>query len=196
MVSPGFERILDSPTLTTQQRRRLLSAYRKALASGARTGIRNLGDFAINIREADVAASADLWAQARFPELISQVTDTTKSISQRVIEAGLQEGLGIDEIAENLEARFSDWASVDGKQSRAEMIARTETGEALNEATLQSYQFAGIREVHVEDGDQDEVCAAAVASSPWTVELAQAQKLGHPNCTRGFRPKIPGEVVD
>jgi hypothetical protein len=43
--------------------------------------------------------------------------------------------------------------------------------------------------VDVLDGDDDEPCASANGAR-WTVEEAEANPLGHPNCTRAFSPVV------
>jgi phage portal protein BeeE/acetolactate synthase regulatory subunit len=114
---------------------------------------------------------------------IKGINDTTREAVRSVVEAGVREGLSSRELASRIESlgEFDD--------VRAELIARTETGYALNDGALSTYREFGTREVFVYDGDMDAECAAANGST-WTVEQAESDPLGHPNCTRDFAPVV------
>jgi hypothetical protein len=100
-----------------------------------------------------------------------------------VVEQGVAQGLSPAELADNIKGL----GTFDG--SRAELIARTETGYALNDGALSTYREFGASRVHVNDGDKDEACANA-NGSVWTLEEAESDPLGHPNCTRDFAPIV------
>ena len=71
---------------------------------------------------------------------------------------------------------------------RAETIARTEMGEALNGAAIDSYRDAGIGMVEVIDGDGDEACAAVNGRTFPKDDLPDM--LANTNCTRDFVPVL------
>lgn len=114
---------------------------------------------------------------------IKGINDTTREAVREVVEAGVREGLSPAELASRIKSlgTFDD--------ARAELIARTETGYALNDGALSTYREFGTNEVFVYDGDRDDVCAAANGST-WTLEHAESDPLGHPNCTRDFAPVV------
>lgn len=72
---------------------------------------------------------------------------------------------------------------------RAQLIANTETGMAMNQGAILSYREAKIEKVEVLDGDGDDICAEANGQI-WTLEQAEENPLGHPGCTRSFAPVV------
>ena len=128
------------------------------------------------------------FATARWPSLIRRVDATTREAVRRTIQAGLDAGKGADAIGRDLTRQFRGWTErAPGKQSRAELIARTETAEAYNAGALDQYAGRGLRRVLVYDGDYDEACADA-DGQVWTVGYARAHPIEHPNCVRSFGP--------
>jgi hypothetical protein len=72
---------------------------------------------------------------------------------------------------------------------RADRIARTEGAILNNIGNILGYKGGGVETVTVEDGDDDEECAAANGQE-WTLEEALSDPLAHPNCTRNFEPNV------
>lgn len=68
-------------------------------------------------------------------------------------------------------------------------IARTESAYTFNHASGTLMGEAGIKQVEIMDGDEDEDCAAANGET-WSVEEYMSDLLGHPNCTRVGLPKL------
>jgi hypothetical protein len=118
---------------------------------------------------------------------IKGINDTTRTAVRQVVEQGVREGLSPAELGRNIR----DLGEFNG--ARAEMIARTETGLALNDSALGTYNEFGVRQVYVYDGDKDAVCAAANGST-WTLAEAESNPLGHPNCIRDFAPVVKAQV--
>lgn len=114
---------------------------------------------------------------------ITGINDTTREAIARLIGEGFANGLGPAEIADNIEAAttFDD--------ARAEMIARTETAYALNEAQVSSYREVGVGKVEVIDGDADAICSQ-VHGATWSLDEALSNPVGHPNCVRDFIPLL------
>jgi hypothetical protein len=131
---------------------------------------------------------------------VTAINATTRDELVAIVADGIGQGLSMTQLADAIEAG-SDLTPLIGRSGalignldyRAEMIARTETGTAYNQAALESYRDANIEMIQVLDGDEDDICA------PWadvTVPIDEApDDLGHPNCTRDFLPVI-GSAAD
>lgn len=72
---------------------------------------------------------------------------------------------------------------------RADTIARTETAIEFNHGNVLGMHQAGVQNVEVHDGDDDEECAAA-NGQVWPVSYALANPVAHPNCSRAFSPVL------
>ncbi len=80
--------------------------------------------------------------------------------------------------------------------SRAETIARTESGTLYNQGFVQAGIDSGLVDgVLVEDGDGDSECAEADGQT-WDLDDAMANPLAHPNCVRSFTYVLKGEDGD
>lgn len=112
---------------------------------------------------------------------VTNINDTTRDAIRAVIEQGIEDELTADELADAV----SEATAFD--EARAELIARTESGYVYNRAAVESYRSYDVGQVSVIDGDGDDICAAA-NGAVWTLEEAEADPLGHPNCTRDFLP--------
>ncbi len=115
---------------------------------------------------------------------VRKVAETTRDDIRRLVGQQAENGWTIDELAE----RILEMGEINS-ESRAVMIARTETGQGYNLGSVAAYRSAGLSHVDVLDGDEDEPCASANGSR-WTLEEAEANPLGHPNCTRAFQPVV------
>ncbi len=133
-------------------------------------------------------AKADPFSDAVEEELLTRtglrikgINDTTRDAVVNAIRDGYEANLTVDEVAQ----RISELPAFD--DARAEMVARTESGYAYNYAAVSSYREYGVERVEVIDGDEDEACAQANGST-WTLDEANENPLGHPNCVRDFIP--------
>lgn len=118
----------------------------------------------------------------RAAERVTGIDETTRERLRTLVEASVDGGWSTGELAKAIRA---DESAAFGK-ARAEMIARTETGTVLNEATVAGYRASGrVTKVKVYDGDDDEPCASANGAT-WDLDEAEANPLGHPNCVRSF----------
>lgn len=79
------------------------------------------------------------YARRQGSLIIEEVTGTTRDGIRQVVTAGLEEGLSQTEIARGLEQ-----AMTDASPYRAEMIARTETSNAIHAARTAQFRSAGI----------------------------------------------------
>jgi HK97 family phage portal protein len=117
---------------------------------------------------------------------IVNVSDTTRSEVQRLVGLQAENGWSAAELAQQIRQLSETRSPI-----RALTIARTESGTAYNLGAVTAYRAGGVTHVTVLDGDEDEPCASANGST-WTLEQAEANPLGHPNCTRAFSPVVGG----
>lgn len=116
--------------------------------------------------------------------LVRRVADTTKDEIRALVGRQAAEGWSVTQLADEIE-KLGEIRSV----SRAQMIARTESGTGYNLGSVVAYRTAGLTHVDVLDGDEDEPCKSANGSR-WTLDEARANPLGHPNCIRAFAPVV------
>lgn len=114
---------------------------------------------------------------------ISGINETTRLAVAEAIKDGIANKSTISDVVKSI----SDLFAFD--PARSETIARTESGTTYNVAAVASYREYKVDKVEVIDGDRDEICAAANGSI-WTLERAESEPLGHPNCTRDFSPYL------
>ena len=111
---------------------------------------------------------------------IGGINETTREAIGDVVLAGLDESLTASEIAD----RVGELGVFN--ESRAEMIARTETAFAYNAAAISSYRELGVQEVTAIDGDGDPECADRDGK---TFSVEEAQDIeDHPNGTLDWVP--------
>lgn len=115
---------------------------------------------------------------------IKGVAETTKDEIRLLVGKQADEGWSLEELQKQIRAK-GEIAS----RSRALTIARTETGTAYNQGAIAAYKAGGVTHVTVLDGDDDEPCASANGAT-WTLEEAEQNPLGHPNCVRAFSPVV------
>jgi len=114
------------------------------------------------------------------------VSDTVRDQVKNTLTRGLEEGWTLEQVRDAVEGG-PIW------ESRADVIARTEVGFALNRGTVDTYRGAGIEKVSVLDGpgclkEGHDDMKAGVNGQRWSVEDAEEYPLGHPNCRRDFAP--------
>lgn len=123
-------------------------------------------------------------------ERATLINDTTKASVTNVIQTafadGDAEGLG-DKVLETMREDF------DGYEAwRAERIARSESAIGFNHANALGWSTAGVEEVDILDGTEDDVCDEANGAT-WTLAEFMADPIGHPNCVRGASPVVPDD---
>lgn len=118
--------------------------------------------------------------------LIKSVTGTTKANMQSLLVNDIMEGKTPEEIAQNITEHFDefpDW--------RASRIARSETRDAFNHATLTIAKEAGLRYVRAKDaqlGPTDEDCEARDGKLLTIREAKKELDKTHANDTLEFEP--------
>lgn len=123
---------------------------------------------------------------AAVAERVTKIEETTRDRLKAYVQIGLNEGMSIQDLARLIR----DDPSAAFKPQRARLIARTETGTALNVASVNGYRASGrVTKVVVHDGDgsgdTDDACVMANGQE-WTLDEAEANPLEHPACTRSF----------
>jgi len=155
-----------------------------------------LGPHLAGIAQTVTARAKDVFAKASFESEVEQfildqtglritgINGTTRDAVRGIIASGISDGLTAQDIADSIETLPAF------DEARAELVARTETGYAYNSASVRSYREYGVEKVQIFDGDGDPICADALARNGgiWTVDEAESDPLGHPNCTRDFAP--------
>jgi hypothetical protein len=122
------------------------------------------------------------FIRKRTGERILDINRTTRETIAGLIAEGFASGLGPAEVADRIEA------STAFNEARAELIARTETMLAYNDANLSSFREFGVSEVEAIDGDEDDECASR-NGQVYPIEEAFGI-FDHPNGTLDWAPVI------
>jgi hypothetical protein len=139
----------------------------------------------MSFRLDDTATRAIL---AHSGQRVTGISETTRQALAELLAEGQARGDTTMEIANSIEHLFSvTW------QSRMEMIARTEIGEAQRVSAIDRYTATGLVDrVTLRDGEDDEPCASRNGT---TVPIGQAPQLAHPNCTLVLIPVLRDGVA-
>jgi len=115
---------------------------------------------------------------------------TTRDAVREMLVDALTEGWSFQEFSSRLveSGLFSD--------ARADLIARTEMATAMNAGRVKTYEKLGFEYVVVSDEAECGQDICNVDGEVWTLEEAAAEPLGHPNCTRSFRPATREEAAE
>lgn len=133
--------------------------------------------------------NAQMYRTQRTAQLVTKLEDTTRKMLQTDLINGMKDGDTPAEIARTMEKNYAF------SESRAETIARTETGFAWNHAGIKTYQDGGAHAVRVFDGDYDSDCAEA-DGQVWSFDYAMNHLLQHPRCVRSFAPEMENVPLD
>ena len=117
------------------------------------------------------------------PDSKWSITDTTQERANEMLVEAEEAGISAREFA----VRMRDAGLF--TEERSEMVARTEKAIAENRGQTTTFRELGFTHVDVMDGDEDDDCAEA-NGAVWTLEEADADPIGHPNCTRTFSPVV------
>jgi PAS domain-containing protein len=182
--------------------RSVMPALRGAFRAGAKDAIAR---FELGIDFDVVEPRAVEYGELRGAELIGKkwvdgvlvdnpkaewvIEQTTREAVRDMVREAVRDGWSMDDFAGRLEESgvFSE--------SRAEMIARTETAIAENRGHAAAFREEGVELVYIYDGDYDEECQAA-NGEVWTLEEFEANPIEHPNCLRDARPLTESELAE
>jgi phage portal protein BeeE len=140
------------------------------------------------------ADSVTNFVLRRGGERVVEMATTSRNDILAAIKSTISDnpGLVINELQAKLTETLgglSTWSD-----ERAEMIARTETMFAYNDAALGSYREYGVDEVEAIDGDEDDECRTRNGSVV-DIETALAT-IDHPNGTLDWVPVIKASLEE
>lgn len=171
------------------------AAWDKSLAKGITQPYRD-----VVLASADAAARAAGKTFSPKDPLLDRFM--TKYVGERVVQLN---GTTLEQVSDAIRSTLADatddvladtvrdivrekFASYE--QYRATRIARSETAIAYNHGNVLGFAQAGVGEVEVSDGTDDDACADANGQT-WTLREALSDPIAHPNCTRSFIPIVP-----
>lgn len=126
-----------------------------------------------------------LWISRTAKKWAEEITDTTIKELEEIILNGKEEGQSIQEVMNALQKIYTDMTD-----NRAQMIARTETARAYDEAHYQAYTEMGYERIEwLLAPDCCEDCED-LSRKEWTIDTIRGQQPVHPNCRCDFAPLI------
>jgi hypothetical protein len=161
-------------------------------ADGVATSVaRQIGDLLETPKKAAPVAYEDAvvsFVGKRTAARVKDINATTRDAIQAAIATGFDEGLSPSQIGDLIEGLPAF------DEARAELVARTETMLAYNDAALTSYGEFGVERVIAFDGDTDEECATRDGQE-FTLEESY-DILDHPNGTLDWAPVVGRAYFD
>jgi len=127
-------------------------------------------------------------------DLVTNASDDLKDAIQDQIQQGLDNGETINAIAERLNDLPLEPVQAGERmispEDRAQMIARTESMRAINQASMVSYQQYGVEWVNIVGGaDPCDECQEYQDNSPYKMDDPDLPVIpAHPNCEDGYSP--------
>jgi len=126
----------------------------------------------------------DQFLDEQIGRLIKFTNRTVRDELRDFLVNEIREGNGPKEIGDNITAHFTNFPS-----SKADRIARSETRDAVNAATLLSSEASGIRYVRATDGEEfDQECRERNGALFTVREAWKELRKEHPNGTLAFDP--------
>jgi len=126
---------------------------------------------------------------------IVDINETTRADVVRLVTAGADEGLGVDDIAKSLTDLFEQ-----SYRGRAETVARTETQVSYNLASTLGYEESGVvsgveladNDSHTDDpmGPTNTTCADRAGLLVSLAEVSDYVASAHPNCQLAVIPVL------
>lgn len=178
----------------------LESLFLEALTIGGQAGLNKVH----SLQKQAISFVVDMATRSFVQNVVGkQIIGTDKYTTREVrgvIEGGMAEGMTSRQIGGLLGDKIGGWQSaVYPKQSRADLIARTEMARANNYGTLYGYEQSGVvTHVEVMDNELERSCQACTEANgqTWALDYARDHELGHPNCVRAFRPVVEESIPD
>ena len=122
------------------------------------------------------------YVRTKVGQRITDINATTRDKLRSVISTGISEGQSPAQLGDLIasSAAFDDY--------RSELIARTETMLAYNDASIGTYRNFGVEQVQALDGDDDAQCAARDGA---VYSISEASGItDHPNGTLDWIPVV------
>ena len=136
------------------------------------------------------AEPPDPWIMAVIDRLIRMAADRVRRINRTTRDAirdAIGRAVADGETIQGITAAVRDATAFDA--ARSELIARTETMQAYNASSIESYREFGVEMVEPIDGDQDEMCQERLDRGAVTLDEAMADE-DHPNGTLDWVPVL------
>jgi len=170
-------------------------------------------DLAENLALQDAFAlphpQAVAWADAHAADMVAGVNDTTKGQIKNLVSYGLDEGESYSEVARSIKNQFERFAvgsPLEHIQSRAELVAVTEMGnayEAGGASLSDEMEAAGIEQeksrVGPDDGHTSDACREDLAAGwiPKSEPFPSGIMFGleHPGCRHGTIYRVLREMM-
>ena len=124
----------------------------------------------------------------------TKINDVSRAALRKQLQVGNQAGYSLDQIVRGVpKDDYRGLRSVvrETYKNRSKTIARTEVATAQNTGTAGRYKAAGVTEVIIQDGDQDDLCAPYDGTRQ-SIDWALDNPIAHPNCTRAYSAVIDG----
>ena len=124
----------------------------------------------------------------------TKINDVSRAALRKQLQVGNQAGYSLDQMVRGVpKDNYRGLRSVvrETYKNRSKTIARTEIATAQNTGTAGRYKSAGVTEVIIQDGDDDELCAP-YAGTRQPIDWALDNPIAHPNCTRAYSAVIDG----
>ena len=166
----------------------LVTAYLKGSAQMVQWGRTKTTDMPIYYEGPPVQQAMD-YAGEHTATLVKGLNDETRDLMRNTIEKAIKEKRGIDGLARDLRRTFDNMSKV-----RAEVIARTETCDALESAFMDRAKDMGVSGKEWIVTDPCPICEAN--GDAGAIPLDQAFPSGdmrppaHPNCRCALAPVI------
>jgi len=148
--------------------------------------------------EAPPIQAAIEYANKHCATLVKGLNDTTKERLAKIIGDGIANKRGIPGIQADIRRQFKEWGRISEMPvSRARMIARTETNDALSQAFMDRAHDMNIEGKEIIVGDPCPICEANASEGVGgVVPIDHIYISGHerppfhPNCVCGLAPAI------
>jgi HK97 family phage portal protein len=158
--------------------------YFASLALGADAGVALINEPKINLAAIEKVKE---WTERVAEKYATDITKTTKEQFTKLIADGVEAGESPSTLSANIQSYLETVA-----ESRADMIARTESARALTAGEAFAWEEYDIKECewYLAGSDPCEVCVGN-SMADWSTKEAQLgiSEYSHPNCECTFLPK-------
>ena len=135
------------------------------------------------------------YAESHCAEMVTLMDEETKRRIAQVVSDGIKHKRGVDGIARDLKNMFIDMSrSTEMTASRARMIARTESSDALSQAFMDRAEDLKIGYKQVFTSDPCDICrgnaAEGIVPIDHVFQSGHKKTPFHPNCVCSLAPAL------
>ena len=127
------------------------------------------------------------YAEKHCATLVKGLDNETKERLAKVISDGISDKRGVDGLARDIRREFTDMS-----RYRSQLIARTESCDALEQAFMDRAKDLGVTGKEVIGGDPCEICQANIAEGAVPIDhvfsSGHTRPPFHPSCRCGLAP--------